>query len=332
MQIFRDNKVRFRLIPPLLVYFFFISCNSETRFDIPENVHELENVTVFAFEPESVQKIELIQELKFGDTDDVTIGMVEMKSAFDQNRVYKRIAADEHGRVFIADIQQLKIHVFDSDGSWIQSIGRQGRGPGEFQQISELKIVSDQLYAIDANQRRINVFSLNSLNPSHSISLIPQNKSQFEELSNRYPDHYLIRSDGSVLTGFFTPPFLTENPQSPDSLLFYIIDNSGKIQPDRVLAQQGFIYYNGTGEYQNSMLSFDFTPRSLRVLSVDDQIFTNLNDEFLIKVYNSHGDYIRAIYYPFDKNEINRADLVNKENRDLYRNVIQKIDLPEAIR
>ncbi|MEX0609326.1 MAG: hypothetical protein WD016_11550 [Balneolaceae bacterium] len=80
------------------------------------------------------------------------------------------------------------------------------------------------------------------------------------------------------------------------------------------------------------MLSFDFTPRSLRVLSVDDQIFTNLNDEFLIKVYNSHGDYIRAIYYPFDKNEINRADLVNKENRDLYRNVIQKIDLPEAIR
>ncbi|MEX0609327.1 MAG: hypothetical protein WD016_11545 [Balneolaceae bacterium] len=117
MQIFRDNKVRFRLIPPLLVYFFFISCNSETRFDIPENVHELENVTVFAFEPESVQKIELIQELKFGDTDDVTIGMVEMKSAFDQNRVYKRIAADEHGRVFIADIQQLKIHVFDSDGS-----------------------------------------------------------------------------------------------------------------------------------------------------------------------------------------------------------------------
>lgn len=331
MQTFPHDKVRFHLIAPLFVFFVFISCNPETQLDIPENVRELENVRVFPFDPETVQEIELIQEMKFGDTDDVIIGMVEMMSAFDQNRIYKRIAADEDGRVFIADIQQLKIHVFDSDGIWLQSIGRQGRGPGEFQQISEIDIVSDQLYAIDANQRKINVFSLDSLNLSHSITLIPQNKSQFEELSYRFADHYLIKSNGSVLTGFFTPPFLTENPQSPDSLLFYDMDQSGEIQPNRILSQQGFIYYSGTGELQNAMFSFDFTPRSLRVLSEDDNIYTNLSDEFLIKVFNPEGDYLRAIYYPFDEMEINRTDLINRENRgEPYRQVIQRIDLPET--
>lgn len=331
MQIFPHSKVRFHLITPLLIFFIFISCNSETQFDIPENVRELENVRVFPFDPESVPKLELIKEMQFGNTDDVIIGIVERMSAFDQNRIYKRIAADEHGRVFIADIQQLKIHIFDSDGTWLQSLGRQGRGPGEFQQISKIDIVSNQLYTIDANQRRINVFSLDSLNLSHSITLIPQNKSQFEELSNRFPDHYLIRSDGSVLTGFFTPPFLTENPQSPDSLLFYDMDRSGQIQSDRILSQQGFIFYTGSGEHQNSMFSFDFTPKSLRVLSGDDHIFANLSDEFLIKVYNPEGDYIRAIYYPFDKIEINQTDLINRENRgEPYRQIIRQIDLPET--
>lgn len=329
MQIYRHDKVRFHLIAPLLVYFIFISCNSETGSEIPENVRELENVEVFPFDPETVQKIKLIPEVKFGDTDDVTIGMVERMNTFAQNRIYKRIAADEHGRVFIADIQQMKIHVFDSDGIWLQSLGRQGSGPGEFHYVSEINIVSDQLYAIDAHQRIVNVFSLDSLTLSHSISLIPQNKSQFEELSNRFPDYYLIRSDGSVLTGFFTPPFLTENPQSPDSLLFYDMDQSGKIQPGRILSQQGFIYYTGTGEHQNSIFSFNFSPRSLRVLSGDDHIFTNLSDEFLIKVYNPDGDYIRAIYYPFDKIEINRTDVINRENRgELYRQVIRQNDLP----
>ncbi len=331
MQIFRHDKVRFHLIATLLVCFVFISCNSEIQLDIPENVRELENVRVFPFDPDSVSKIELIQELKLGDTDDVTIGMVERKSVFDQNRIYKRIAADEHGRVFIADIQQLKIHVFDSDGIWLQSLGREGSGPGEFHQISEIKIAADQLYAVDAHQRRMNVFSLDSLNLSYSISLIPQNKSQVEELSNRFLDYYLVRSDGNVLTGFFTLPFMTEKPQSPDSLLFYEMDQTGHIQPGRILSQQGFIYYTGSGEHQNSMFSFDFTPRSLRVISGDDHIFTNLSDEFLIKVYNPDGDYIRAIYYPFDKVEINRTDVINRENRgELYRQVIRQNDLPET--
>lgn len=124
---------------------------------------------------------------------------------------------------------------------------------------------------------------------------------------------------------------MTENPQSPDSLLFYEMDKSGQIQPGRILSQQGFIYYTGSGEHQNALFSFDFTPRSLRVLSGDDQIFTNLSDEFLIKVYNPDGDYIRAIYYPFDKIEIDRTDVINRENRgELYRQVIRQNDLPET--
>jgi len=330
MQILRIKRVLLHSITLLIISFAFARCSSESQVDIPEEVSLLENVRIFPFDPQSVQEINLVQELKFGDTEDVEIGMVEMMTLFDQNRIYKRIAADELGRVFIADIQQLKIHVFNPDGSWLISIGREGRGPGEFLQISEIDIKSDHLYVIDNSQRRITVFSLESLSPSHSISLNPQNKSQFDELLQRFPDHYLLRSDGSVLTGFFTPPFFTSDPQSPDSLQFFIIDKQGQIQPDRVLAQQGFIYYNGTGLHQNAMFSYDFSPRSLRVLSSDDHIFTNDTNEFLIKVYSPNGNYIRAFYYPFAKMRINREELINKVNHPVAREVLQNITLPET--
>lgn len=330
MQILRLKRVQLHLITLLFIIIGFIKCTSDSQVVIPEKVSALENVTIFPFDPLSVPEIELIHELKFGDTEGVTIGMVEMLSLFDQNRIYKRIAADEFGRVFIADVQQLKIHVFNPDGSWLKSIGREGRGPGEFLNISEIDIKSDHLYVIDNSQRKIIVFSLESLNPTHSISLNPQNKSQFEELQQRFPDQYLIRSDGNVLTGFFTPPFLTNDPQSPDSIKFYIMNQQGQIQPNRIITQQGFIYYNGTGMHQNAMFSYDFSPRSLRVLSVDDHIFTTLTDEFLIKVYTPDGNYIRAFYHPFDKMKINRSELINKENHPVAREVLQNITLPET--
>lgn len=326
-----ENNRRVYIPRLILICVVITGCNSKFELDIPEYVQELETVTIYPFEPESVPEINLVQELEFGNTDDVIIGMVERLSAFDQNRIYKRIEVDDQDRLYVADVQQLKIHIFNPDGTWLKSIGREGSGPGEFRQISEINIKSDHLYVTDAIQRRMHVFFLGSLTLSHSISLVPQNQYQKEELSNRFPDHYLIRSDGTVLTGFITPPFLTENPQLPDSLLFYIMDHTGQIESDRILAQQGFKYFTGTGEHQNAMLSFDFNPASLRVLSDDDYIYTNLSDELLIKVYNPQGEYLRAFYYPFDKMDLNRSELINRENRGrFYQDIIRRVDLPET--
>lgn len=94
MQILRLKRVQLHLITLLFIIIGFIKCTSDSQVVIPEKVSALENVTIFHFDPKSVPEIELIHELKFGDTEGVTIGMVEMLTLFDQNRIYKRIAAD----------------------------------------------------------------------------------------------------------------------------------------------------------------------------------------------------------------------------------------------
>lgn len=145
-----------------------------------------------------------------------------------------------------------------------------------------------------------------------------------------YPDYYYIRNDESVLTGFKTLPFELEGTEIQDPLLFYIMDDNGTLRPEKILEQKDIKIYRGTGNEQHHMYSFDFNPVDLRVLSQEDYIYTIWTEDFLIKVHSPDGEYLRSFYFPFEKKEMSRSDLVNKEPRgEPYRNILRKADLPE---
>jgi hypothetical protein len=59
------------------------------------------------------------------------------------------VAADAQGRIYVADMLASEIRVFDQAGTFIQTIGRQGRGPGEFQNPFSLLIADDELWVAD---------------------------------------------------------------------------------------------------------------------------------------------------------------------------------------
>ena len=48
------------------------------------------------------------------------------------------ITSDSNGRVYIADSDQFTIHRFDADGTFLESFGRDGEGPGEFRSLIKL--------------------------------------------------------------------------------------------------------------------------------------------------------------------------------------------------
>lgn len=81
------------------------------------------------------------------------------------------IAVDSLNRVYIAAMHS--ILVFNPDGSYLKTLGRQGRGPGEFNNMSALipKINDGKLYVYDDVQRRINVYNLHKLTHSNTIYL-----------------------------------------------------------------------------------------------------------------------------------------------------------------
>ncbi|MFB6098945.1 MAG: 6-bladed beta-propeller, partial [Salinibacter sp.] len=69
------------------------------------------------------------------------------------------VAVRGDGRIYVADEGAAQVKVLAPDGTFQDTIGREGEGPGEFRRISEVVIPrSDSLYALDGYRGRVSVF------------------------------------------------------------------------------------------------------------------------------------------------------------------------------
>jgi sugar lactone lactonase YvrE len=69
------------------------------------------------------------------------------------------IAVDDYGRIYILEGQAQEIRVFNADGTYLRTIGRQGGGPGEFQRAGALRWDPEgRLWVVDPGNARYSVF------------------------------------------------------------------------------------------------------------------------------------------------------------------------------
>lgn len=98
----------------------------------------------------------LYGEIKFELEEDLSIGNEE-----DENYAFYLTGAlivDTVGNILILDRGNFRIQKFDKQGKYIQSIGRQGQGPGEFEHPSTLYLDSDDnIYVVDSG-RKVHIF------------------------------------------------------------------------------------------------------------------------------------------------------------------------------
>lgn len=72
----------------------------------------------------------------------------------------------EGGGIAVVEQSAAEVRLFDADGRHVRSVGRRGRGPGEFQLISGLfRRSGDSLAAYDQIERRMTIFPLASGEP-----------------------------------------------------------------------------------------------------------------------------------------------------------------------
>ncbi|MCK4825914.1 6-bladed beta-propeller, partial [bacterium] len=75
----------------------------------------------------------LVEELSIGETEGRKNYMFSMIVSID---------VDEEGNIYVLDIKETHIKVFNSDGRLIRIIGRKGQGPGEFQRPFTIQITA----------------------------------------------------------------------------------------------------------------------------------------------------------------------------------------------
>ena len=62
--------------------------------------------------------------------------------------VLTSIATDSEGNVYLLDMQLSQVYVYSSDGEYLNTIGREGEGPGEFRRAGDMFIAPDGNVAV----------------------------------------------------------------------------------------------------------------------------------------------------------------------------------------
>lgn len=119
------------------------------KIDVEDGVKVINN-------PKEPMYAEDVFELK----EDLAIGEAEGQKEYMFSRI-SGIAADSKGRIYVLDYKEAQIKVFDRNGDYLKTIGREGQGPGELASPYSICVTEQsQIMIQDLNNHRMIFFSL----------------------------------------------------------------------------------------------------------------------------------------------------------------------------
>jgi len=189
------------------------------------------------------------------------------------------IKVDRRDRIFVVDLKDNQVVVFDAEGQRLQTIGGPGQGPGEFNNPGDIDFLPDgRLLVADCGQRRLHLFDADGkflkvikildqpvgkllVLPDGSVAINRSNGVSFsfeigEEVQKRFG---VFDLEGKLLRRF-------GSMEQADNPLLQIILNSGPIgrwQDKLVMACQVkplLYFYEGESESQ-ARYPLKFEPR-----------------------------------------------------------------------
>lgn len=289
--------------------------------EVPEYIMELENLTVYQADSKISTKLSFKQDAIYGDTEDVFIGNI------------RDIAVDDLGRVFIADPTIMVVHAFEPHGQYIGQLGREGRGPGEFNNILSLHVHRDRLYAYDPSQYRVHIFTVHDLAGEKTVNLA-ENRGSFSSLAGTMPwiQEVHVRNDSTYIAKFLfeEKSQALQNWENFEVMgLFYQLNNSGRITGEL------FQFTSETRTrfpIRNVAFDMPFEPffgKTLMGVTSDNYIYLAIPDYFMIKQLSPKGVYQQSFIYPISKLHLSKESAIEAEIADLYVDAMQDLDLPE---
>lgn len=190
------------------------------------------------------------------------------------------IAIGTDDQIFVSDWQIPIVRMYDSDGTFLRKIGREGRGPGEYSVIMGLKTFQDGRVAVwDIGNLRVVIFN----GDGDFLNVFPV------EVSLHSADVFETDTDGHIYVRNRTDP----DPTLPNWILGWQKYNSRgeltdtlHIPPDPTVHPQTFVLFTASGN------AYPFISRPMSALSPLGYLITGTNNEYTITLHKPDGDLI----------------------------------------
>lgn len=265
---------------------------------------------------DQIYKIYFEPDKKFGTNHEVIIGNS------------REVAVDEQDRVFIKDNGLVTIHVFDPDGTYLTSLGREGKGPGEFSSGSThtpILIDSDMLYVMDGSldiAYRAQVFNTNDLSFQYTIKLLAENQREYALLKGYIPKKLYPLSGDTLLVAYYpSHPVLRKNLRT--NPIYYTLQNlKGEILTEPIFKQKNVRYLSYLVKDveipYDAMHAFPFFAKPLFAVSKDGNLFSSDGNNFEVKIHDKTGNQIGAFQHPFNNLPLDMDSLIEHYEETNY--------------
>jgi hypothetical protein len=331
--------MKYIILPAL--FLGFTSCMFQDEESKPKNLKDLQNLVVIQKNSSPESSITFIRDLVIDDRNATATWYTNTSSgfAFAGADWFAGLEVDDKGNIFVGDHHEKVIYVFDSTGKYLQKLGDEGHGPGEFNGIFDIKIQSDQLFAFDPFQFRTTFFCLDSLDLIEVRNVFTNRTPDLEELRG-WPSHPVsLISDDLLIVGYMNEMrnanYGTEmyNLDQERHVRYYVVDREGKIRTEMIdeLKDLENITAVVDGNLLFNLDALPFLQQPIISISNKGFIYTANSEDPLIKMHKNNGDYIRAFYIPVEKKSIDRDEIINlfAEDDEVNTNLLLHAKLPE---
>jgi hypothetical protein len=304
--------------PSVILFVLFIAgCASEPEVELPEEVAALENVAVFSADSEPAYELSLTKVATYGDTDDLFLGG------------WLSSVTDHEGRVFVADMQETKLHLYNPDGSYNQQVSREGEGPGEYRSVGTMRIDDRYFHLMDRNLNRITRYDLENFEVAGETTISIEREGEGGNF--QYPqDFYLTGSETYIIVAgsSFSAGASDDSKRSIEGVTLEWSGDS--LSTENIFsfgASEALVHREG-----NSIMVMSVPyKRSAGTDIWNNQLIHSWNEHFLFSVYDQTGEYQRSIYYPFQKMPLERGEVLDMyEDRDeQWFSMVRNDDMPD---
>jgi len=235
--------------------------------------------------------LELVEELGIGAAIDIGPDAPELFSFI------LSLAVDEDEQTYVADYQANEIRVFDREGNFVRTIGRQGEGPGEFLRLAGIvwDRTSGVLWTVDIRSSRFSAFDAQG----RFLATHPHGR---DTASFSIP--WVGYSD---LTGFLYDREPTRNVEmllkrktSPDGGLA-IVDSLAipKAEQDT---------YTVSSSYGTEIRTVPMQPVRMYAVGPDGAVWSATSSEFRLHKVDFNGDTLRTVELRRHARELSRRE------------------------
>ncbi|HYW34353.1 MAG TPA: 6-bladed beta-propeller [Balneolaceae bacterium] len=220
------------------------------------------------------------------------------------------VAVDRKGNIYLADQSQAKIDIVSPEGNYLGSIGKRGRGPGDFNHLKGVAIYTDTLYVLENNPDRFSAFRLDN---RHLIRMKPFPIILVKKHRLGAPKLIYPRADGTyevVFPNYTMARFGTPYNYVTFSMLKHNLEPADTVVR-RLPPSRYFLYTNpkNGGKVNFARFGKGLVPKTLVAFDGQGHLYEARSDSMNIQVFNAAGQKIRDLSHHYSPPAFTQGDL-----------------------